>query len=329
MARYFPIVRTKQGEADALRRLSMTARHRITPIVNIVSSPSPGIAATLGSAWTGLPMALDGRYNHGVTGSSASFNAIFGGLGAAGVPVIPAISVGSPHGYVSAVQAAVGAFGPGLVVIARLADIPSLTGWVASNGWAVSNVDLVVSAGDVSAHDPVTYAGYVNHALAAIPTPSPWRSLSLHSFCAPVDLSGMSQGRNLVPRRDYQLWQAVSVSRAGLDYSDCGHVNASMEEPPGVAMASATVSVRYAIDDFWIVRKGVRVSGPTGQPMTTQYRAHAQALVVEPSFNAVPNCWADGQIANYAAGPGNAGGRQQWVTIGMNRHLSLVTHRLP
>jgi len=138
------------------------------------------------------------------------------------------------------------------------------------------------------------------------------------------------QGRHLVPRRDWLLWQHVNAALPfDIHYSDCGHVHASLEEPPGAAMARATISVRYAIDDNWIVRKGHPIAGPNGQDMTMQYRGHAQALMTEAQFNSLAGCWADAQITNYAAGPGGAGGRTEWAAIGMNRHLSLVADRLP
>jgi hypothetical protein len=104
-----------------------------------------------------------------------------------------------------------------------------------------------------------------------------------------------------------------------------------LSEPPGFAMANATVTVRYATDADWLIRKGVSTRGANGQPMATQYHAHSQQLVAHPLFGGVPGCWGDGQISQIAstAGAGRSGNRGTWVALGLNRHLSVVAAHLP
>ena len=97
-----------------------------------------------------------------------------------------------------------------------------------------------------------------------------------------------------------------------------------------MAMAAATVSVRYAIDDNWVMIKGRRTTGASGLPMGDQYRAHARALVRRSDFGGLTGCWADQRITTIASNPGiSAGGRPQWVEINANRHFALIVDRLP
>jgi hypothetical protein len=136
----------------------------------------------------------------------------------------------------------------------------------------------------------------------------------------------------MVQRKDWLTWQGVYPNVPfELDFSDSGHVHPSLEEVPGYAMANATVSIRYTIDDAWIIQKGVATTGPNGIDMGTQYREHAQTLVADPDFDQIPGCWGDDRIRMYAAAPagGSAGGRPQWAAILLNRHISLVADRLP
>ncbi len=91
-------------------------------------------------------------------------------------------------------------------------------------------------------------------------------------------------------------------------------------------MANATVSVRYTIDDNWII-KGVATTGSNGQSMAAQYRNHARAL--ERQFNSVPNCWGDDRIRHYATTTAGAGGRPQWAAVLLNRHVSFICETLP
>ena len=97
-----------------------------------------------------------------------------------------------------------------------------------------------------------------------------------------------------------------------------------------MAMAGATVSVKYAIDDNWVMIKGRRTTGASGLPMGDQYRAHARTLVRRADFGGLTGCWADQRIASIAATASvSAGGRPQWVEINANRHFALIVDRLP
>ena len=163
-----------------------------------------------------------------------------------------------------------------------------------------------------------------------VPGAPNWRSVTLCASAAPRDYSTLPHGRTNVPRRDWNLWQAIAPHLPfQVDYADTGTLHPNLVEPPGVAMAMATVSARYTTDDFWIVLKGTPQGGRTGQPMAVQYRAHATTFSHDPQFDALPICWADDQIRTIAGGALRAGNRTTWAAIGLNRHISLVSNRLP
>lgn len=329
--RYIPVVRTKAGEAEALDELSPAAKAKILPLVAMTRVVPATFLPKMIQRLAGLPIALSGVYNHSVTGSPLAFSTLFHGLGNGGIPVVPSVPVNGDPTYVAAVSAAVGQYAAGVVVTVQLADVNQAAAWVAARGWGPANVDLIVNVGEVSQHVVASFAGYVAHTLNAYAATMPaWRSVTLNASSAPQDASSLITGRNLVPRRDWQLWQAVYQQVSfGLDYSDFGHVHPSLEDVPGYAMANATVSVRYAIDADWIIRKGVQTSGQNGQPMPTQYRNHARALIAEPNFGGVPGCWGDTRIQHYATTTAGTGGRGQWAAVLLNRHLSLTASRLP
>lgn len=330
--RYVPLLRSKSGEATALQNLGAADKGRIFPVIHLVGNPPATLVQAMISAWTGLPMAIDGLFNLGMTGSTSAFNSTMAGLGRH-IPVIPSTECDAPHNYVTAVQRFVGRFAPGIVVKANLRQLPTVTAWVAAQGWATNAVDLIVTAGHAADYDPATFEGFVSHAIQTnLQNGAAWRTVTLASSAAPQDHSALVTGRNVVPRLDWMLWNGVvSQFQFQLDYGDYGIAYPDLTEPPGIAMTRATVSVRYAVDNDWIIRKGRPTTGAQGQPMGDQYRAHARALIREPQFDGLVNCWADGRIQNIAATapPQGAGNRPQWVAIGVNRHLSLVADRLP
>lgn len=94
-------------------------------------------------------------------------------------------------------------------------------------------------------------------------------------------------------------------------------------------MARATVSIRYTIENDWIVYKGTGTGGAHGQPMGSQYLAHAKALCREAKFRCLVTSWADNRISQIAAGASGTGSRTTWAENGINRHLTLVATQLP
>lgn len=277
-------------------------------------------------------MALDGLFNSDARGSNADFLNLFDALGKGKVRIVPSIECAAPTSYSAVVHKVIGRYAPGLVVKARVGQVPSVAGWVSTQGWKPQEVDLVVTAGQIEEYgDDVQFADFVVHAIsAALPNPPPWRSVTLASSAAPRDYSSLALGRNVVARMDWHLWKRVSQKVPfALDYGDFAISHPDMTEPPGVAMTRASVSVRYSLDDDWIILKGSSTTGPKGKPMGQQFRNHAKALVADPQFDGLAACWGDQRIQEIAKGTGKSGSRTTWVEIGVNRHLSLVADRLP
>jgi hypothetical protein len=218
-----------------------------------------------------------------------------------------------------------------LVVKATLLQLPKVDAWATAQGWRSADVDLVITAGQVSDFDPEMFDDYVRGAISdRVRAPRSWRTLTLASSAAPKDYSAFPVGRTEVPRLDWSLWNTVHASfEFQLDYGDHGTVHPDLTEPPGVAMVRASVSVRYTLNHHWIIQKGHATTGARGQPMARQYLAHARALVADPQFGGVANCWGDDRILQIAAGATTSGSRATWVANSMNRHLSLVADRLP
>jgi hypothetical protein len=279
----------------------------------------------------GMPFALDGYYNFTENGNTATaFTALFQSLGSQGANCIPSVPFNAGSGYITAIAPFIDQFGTGLMVRVNLGDLQHVQAWVSNMGWNAANVDLVIDVGGVAEHDPIAFGAYVTHAIQGNLTPTNWRSVTLASYAAPRDHGALSYGRNVVPRRDYQLWDLVRSSVSSqLDYADSGHIHPSLEDAPGVAMASATVSARYTVLADWIIYKGVSTSGQNGIPMRTQYQSHARHLVTEAQFNNIQGCWGDDQIRHYATTPGGTGNRGNWAALALNRHISVVADQLP
>lgn len=330
---YVPTLRTKAGETTALGGLAPQDKARTVPVMQLTSAISGSFASDMGAAWAGLPLVLDGTNEASSTGSVTSFNNLFAALGAGGVRVYPLIDFGASGLYLQAVSVVANQFAQGLMLRVPVDQLQNALVWLSNIGVAPNTVDLMIDCGHVAEISPSLLSSAAANAInAAAHTLGNWRSVTLTSSAAPKDASSLSAGVNLVPRRDWQLWNAVVPQVGGaLHFGDYGIAHRDLSEPPGFAMANATVTVRYATGSDWLIRKGVSTRGANGQRMTTQYHAHSQQLAASPHFGGVPGCWADGQISQIAstAGAGRAGNRKTWVSLGLNRHLSVVAAHLP
>lgn len=325
--RYVPLLRAKVGEANALLHLAPADKARLFPILHLASTLSPQVLVKIGQAWTGRHLGLDGLFNYNIAGSATQMQNAFGVLTTAGVNVVPSVEFGAPSGYTQAVSQMVAG---GLIVKARLGDLQAVPNWLATAGWHPQSVDLVIVAGHIADFGAGVLNSLVQHSLQNLPQQNAWRSVTLAGSAAPKDFSGLGLGPALVPRLDWQLWQATSPQVAfQLDYGDFGIAHPDMTEPPGYVMGKATVSARYTLDNEWLLIKGRPVSGVNGIPMPTQYLGHAQILAATPTFGGLVGCWGDLRIQSIAGGTGTPGSRQTWVEAGVNRHLCLVANRLP
>ena len=329
---YVPSLKAKSGEIQALRNLDASLKPRVFPLFQIMSGISASFAGDLATAWTGLPIALDGAFRSANDGSAVAFSNLFQAIGATGIPVLPVLDVGTTGTYHAAVGAVLNQYAPGLILRTTLQNIPNAAQWLAQQGGTAADTDLLIDIGHVADLDPALIAPVVLAALQPnVGQLGVWRSITLVSSSAPKDISALVPGPNLVPRRCWQLWWAVAQTIPHLHFGDHGISHRDLIEPPGVAMANATVSPRYTLPTEWLIRRGLTTQGVRGQRMGVQYHSHAQALAVHPSFGQVPGCWADGRIQQIAAqaGVGSSGNRETWVGIAVNRHASVVCHHLP
>lgn len=330
---YVPTLKAKAGEIDALRNLPAHLKVRIFPIFQMMESVSGRFPVSLASAWAGLPLALDGAHLAGLVGSSTEFTGLFHALHAQGLPVIPVIDFGATGSYHAAVGSVRNSAAPGIVLRVPVHQIPLAASWLSQQNGNPAETDLLIDADHVAAINTGLLHPAVAHALQSNlhHLTTAWRSITLTASAAPRDAGQLVQGPNLIPRRDWQLWTAVSGLLPSLHFGDYGIAHRDLTQPPGVAMVNATVSPRYSLPNDWLIMKGVSTRGQRGIPMTTQYHGHALALSQHPTFGQVAGCWGDARIQQIASagGIGAAGGRQAWVSIGLNRHVSLVGHQLP
>jgi hypothetical protein len=328
--RYLPMMRSKAGDAIALSHLAAGSRDRVLPVIHLTHLPATTFASAISSAWTGRPMALDGKFQCDMTGGTQVFNQMFDQIGRARVAVMPSIEYNSTAPYLAAVQKVRNRYAPGVLVQARPSQLHDVLDWCSAQSWTPAEVDLVINLADIGGYDAAMLTSIVSRAIVQhIPNPSPWRSITLCASAAPRDDSGLLPGYNLVPRLEWRIWrESVTGIPQLLDYADFLTAHPDLADPPRYAVTKTIVSARYTIENDWIVLKGNPITGETAHQMTIQYRNHAKTLVANPDFGGLYECWADDKIRKIADGAPGGGSRSVWTAIVASRHLSFVIDRL-
>jgi len=327
--RYIPLLKAKAGEVEALGNLTAAARTRILPLIHIGETLSPKFGQKFAVAWGSRSVGVDGSFNLTKSGSTTAYQQLVQTLRQAGTPAIPSVNPADPPAYTAAVSSLKDQ--NGLVLKTNLTNLIGSPAWVAQQGWNLQEIDLVIDLKSIAGVDPQMLSGYVLSVLQqGAQALAPFRSITLAASAAPKDHGSLNRGINRVPRGDWLLWQnTVTFSPLRLDYGDYATGHPDLTEPPGAAMANATVSARYSLDAEWLIIKGRSTGGAHGLPMASQYSSHANTISNDPNFGGVNGCWADNSVLHAASGGTGMGSRQKWAEISANRHISLVADRLP
>jgi len=327
--RYIPLLKAKAGEIEALGNLTSSARSRILPLIHIGETLSPKFAQKFSIAWGNQPVGVDGSFNLTKSGAAATYLQLVQTLRQAGTPAIPSVNQTDLPAYIATVSSLRDQ--NGLIVKTSLTNLIGSSAWVFQQGWHPQEVDLVIDLKSIAGVDHQMLSGYLLSVLQqGAQTLASFRSVTLAASAAPKDHGSLNRGSNRVPRADWLLWQStVPFAPIKLDYGDYGTGHPDLTEPPGAAMANATVSARYSLDAEWLIIKGRSTGGAHGLPMALQYSSHAGVISTDPNFGGLNGCWADASVAHVASGGTGMGSRQKWAEISANRHISLVADRLP
>jgi Beta protein len=163
------------------------------------------------------------------------------------------------------------------------------------------------------------------------PNLSKWQTVSMASGAFPPDLQGFEPGNRRIPRSDWLAWKkAVSQSETRIrkpSFSDYTIQYGLYKEP--VEGSNPSVSVRYTLDEEWLIMRGEAVRGKaTSKPDETrpgreQWHGRAQLLCDNRDlFYGESFSWGDAFIRERSLDPKNYGSHEIWLRAGINHHMT-------
>jgi hypothetical protein len=358
---YVPILRWKQAERFALRYLHEADRKSITPLIELtpltfksrktaehVATPLDPAqvvhqeAKKLLESCANFPFFLDLRHVAvDVVRTRRKVHALeyFAEVGRSyKLALVPVTGLSRTTEYQTSVAAIVKDDKRGICLRLTPADIIK-TGFTGSIRALLKSLhlteDLVHLLVDYEANDPAVPS--VESLLATIPNLGKWQTLSVASGAFPPDLQGFEPGNRRIPRTDWLAWKkAVSTAKNGQrkpSFSDYTIQYGLYKEP--VEGCNPSVSVRYTLDEEWLIMRGDAVRGKaTSDPKETrpgreQWHGHAQLLCDNDNlFYGEGFSWGDAFIHEKSLDSKNYGSHEIWLRAGINHHMTVVSRQI-
>jgi len=338
--RYTCVVRWKAGERAALANLAGANPVALVPLIE----PTPmafskaktsdafraqirKTVASVGQSWGTRPAFIDDHLIASIreAGRVRPLVILLHEVHSYGLNVAPILRLGDSAETVRAVLASQPSESPvGLrivpsheVSVGRILSV--LTSW----GLSPSRVHLFVDQVVVdSVESPARQ-------LMRLPLMLGWQGVTLLGGSFPADLSDLEPDVHVLPRMEWLRfllllteWPAT-MPRIG--FGDYGTIHAQFQEPKPGCRPSA--SVRYALDDSWLVLRGYSVSNKEAGGFE-QFRGHAMYLMGHPDFRGRTFSYGDRYIAGRCAPGATTGNLTTWLAASMNHHIATTCANL-
>jgi len=343
MPRYVPVVRWKRGERVGLANVAAATKARCTPLIVIAPEQFVGKKATRASPvavpaamalaqnivqdWGLNPFFLDASGVPDSPQGSHALVAIAAACRALGVHLIPVTHAAATPQYRHAIAAVVQSDSRGAGLRVDLQAMATARQWISNWTLPLSATDLLVDFRDNVATVAALGAS-LDHAFQNLHGAGQWRTVTSIGTSIPDNFSGYLAGLHTIRRVEWHLWQHLSTIGLpyALDFGDYTTV-AIAPPPPGIAWGYP-INVKYTLNGDFLACRGVGTTGLGGVDMDQQLIAHAQSIRAYPTRNPI-NCWGDARVDAIAVQTEPPSGLENWVRIGLNRHIELTRTNLP
>jgi hypothetical protein len=343
---YVPAVRWRQGEYQALLRLTNPMKDRIVPVITIpeiefdfeewrpkksVQAHVHPFAARYKSKWGKRPAWVG--VHKSITLSPMDdgrdiFTYVFAEMRGYEAKAVPAIPLGADPATVRAVAAIVKRDSLGAAISVRLehlmratptADVRVLA---VALGVGLSETDLIVDLGAPNFEPYMTFAGALIAALRRLSDLDLFRNFVLIGTAIPGTFKDIAKGFDEIPRHDWLFYQTLMAKLpAGMRRPNFGDYTIVHPDftPVDMRKIKSAGKIIYTTPRNWAVRKGVAFRDDPAQ-----MHDHCADLVKRPIFKGAGYSSGDDYIAKCAdrkEGPSN---QTRWKDVGINHHITHV-----
>ncbi len=353
---YVPLLKWKRGEYRALRFLDKTVRQHVTPLcdfppVKYDPSETGGRDPAFDDRLSRLATQIEDIWGSAdrvfldlglldpdakVRGTAHPVSFVFDDARNRGLQLVPVTGPNRDPNYQASVAEVVATDKCGVCLRVHFDEFEdenlasALDEVFSKLNVSAEDCDLIIDLQSVIGMQLALLTPSLISLLSGLSYLSEWRSLTVATGAFPQDLTAMTLGPNVVPRRDWALWKGIIEHKAMLPrlptYGDYGVVHPELLDLD-MSTINVSASVRYTTDTHWLVMRGrgLRTRGSGGY---AQYMNHAASLIARPEFSGSGFSAGDQEIADIAAGKAKRGNPETWLRIGTNHHLTFVVRQI-
>jgi T4 beta protein len=342
---YVAVLRAKKAEWAALKSLAPSVRASLTPLIELtpdIAGGRPGAAARAGRTtfdnsihltFTNLQdqltqsrVFLDFGHLRAMRASAwALIRSICGGPLRGLVPVVTApacdgrlvdLRTMTGNGVGACVRV------PAVVLARQGANV--LSAELQALNLNRNDVDLIIDLGcepRLFSHDQLR---------AAIPSLDEWRSWTVLAGVFPLDLTEMdaNQLEYRLPRDEWVVWRSqILAASARVRRPSFGDFTIQYGEYVPAPKVAGSLSVRYTLETEYLVLRGRRPNAGIGVGFD-QYYGHARYPTAKADYYGATFSAGDEFIKGKCATGVGPGDRGQWLTAGINHHLTATVAQL-
>ena len=349
---YVPALRWRQGEYQALWRLSPAVKKQVVPLITVPPvefdfefwqpkkschdhvhpfllryqikwGPRP--------AWIALDteIALD-RMNDG----SHVFDFIFDGLRPTEALAIPALPMAADSATLDAASRATTADGRGAAVLLRLEDLmvtnarKAIANFAASLSIKLDDLDLII---DLRAPNFEPYSAFANALIVALKrlgNLDDVRTFVLLATAIPESFAELAKGSDELPRHDWLFYKTFmkllpqEIRRPLYGDHTIVHPDFKAKDMRKIKAAGKIV---YTTPNTWATRKGGAF-----RDNPSQMHLHCEKILMEPTFafRGASFSYGDRYIADCAVKAEKPSNLSRWKDVGINHHITTVADDL-
>ncbi len=348
LEQYVPCLRWKQGEYQALLRLTTDIKNVLVPLIEVseigfdfetrienktVDEHLSPFAKRVKDKWGTLPCFVDMHLiesSRRMVNGGHPFTFVFHDLRLKAVPAIPVVRLEQDTACQNAIESILAQDQRGVCFRISIEDAakPNLTNTVDSlirhYHQEAESCDFILDLGAPN-FDPIEgFGGVLNTIIANLPHREKWRSFIIIGTAFPSSMAEVRQGMSIKRRSEWKLYQFLvnHLRSSGLripTFGDYG-INHPAILLLDMRVVKPSASVRYTIDDGWLIAKGsnVRDNG------RGQYHQLCQSVVSSEHYCGPDYSMGDKYICDCAQGTASTGNLTTWRSVGTNHHLTKV-----
>jgi hypothetical protein len=344
---YVPCLQWKQAEYQAIFGLSSTARNLITPLIEVpeigfdfetrsetkdVDEHLAPFANRLCTKWGRAPcfvdvvrispdkLMADGRH-------PVSF--VFDTLRIFGCSAEPVTGIARDLRYQRAIKRVVSKDARGLALRLKIDEAArpnakeKIDELFAVIGADAENWDLILDLGAPNFVPVEGFTKMIEALIRRLPYLPRWRTFTVIGTSFPSTMAEIKRSLEMIPRWEWILYNRLvaNLSRGSIRVPTFGDYAINHPDPLSLDMrlVKPSASIRYAIDDGWLIVKGPNVR----DNRFDQYRGHCQTVINSGNYMG-PGFSQGDKYINACAKGGKTGNLTTWRNVGTNHHIEKV-----